>query len=224
MATNFIEIEFELCEPTPVNGYRFLYRPLGSEIAYRGGEARFFSSPAQITDELDPEGTEYEGILQADCGNGVFSNGINWQTAPGGGSDSDSGGGGSDSDSGGVPIEPNWWIHGGRWNFFQINLTGPINMVGPLTAPADGNDVSHQGTIDWAAIIAANPGVQVNVAVETPIEDLDCRIRIYDLTDSVYIHDGASANAHSTGFIPVAGHEYLIEGFDGLDSPEHILF
>lgn len=229
MATNYIRIEIDPCQPDPVNGYRVIYRPLGSNGAYRESDDRFFPVPMQdtltidIVDELDPAGTEYEGFVQSDCGNGVYSNAGGWQTAPGGGSDSDSGGG-SDSDSGGgEPQPPNWWIHGSWWDYFAINLTGPTFIVGPYTKFDYGDPLAHEGFIDWPALIAANPGVQVNVTVESNIEDMQVGIRVYDLTDSVYLYDGGGTNSFGVGFVPEVGHLYQIEAYDQ-EGPQHILF
>lgn len=69
MATNNIYIEFIPCEPTPVNGFKISYRPVGGG-GYRVAPANFYTSPAVIVDNSDPVGTSYEGFMQGDCGPG----------------------------------------------------------------------------------------------------------------------------------------------------------
>lgn len=68
-ADNHIEIEFTPCEPSPSNGYRISYRPIGGG-AYR--VANVLASPAVIVDENDPPGTSYEGYITGDCGGNQF--------------------------------------------------------------------------------------------------------------------------------------------------------
>lgn len=78
MALNTITIDFDPCEPTPANGYRVAYRPLGSIGAYRIWPVNFFNTPAEFTDTHDPIGTSYEGFIQGDCGGGKFGVPIPW--------------------------------------------------------------------------------------------------------------------------------------------------
>lgn len=91
MANNTITINFVTCEAPPAGGYTIRYRPVG------GGSYRttpnVFSSPAVFVDTNDAPGTQYEGILQSDCGGGKLGPEIPWTTSPGGG------GSGSGSDS-----------------------------------------------------------------------------------------------------------------------------
>jgi hypothetical protein len=98
MAQNTITINFDPCEPTPGNGYRIYYRPVGGG-AYRLHPDRFYVTPAVFTDEEDPIGTSYEGFIQGDCGDGKYGLPIPWEaindeSAP---SVSESGGSGSAS-------------------------------------------------------------------------------------------------------------------------------
>lgn len=80
MAINTITLEFELCELTPANGYKILYRPVGSEEDYRTWP-NVTESPAVIVDENDdPEGTQYEGFIQGDCGGGKLGVPVPWFT------------------------------------------------------------------------------------------------------------------------------------------------
>lgn len=81
MANNTITIEFTPCEPTPANGYIVSYRPLGSDEELRIWPDPFTESPAVFTDTNDDPGTEYEGFIQADCGDGNLSVEVPWQTA-----------------------------------------------------------------------------------------------------------------------------------------------
>lgn len=92
MALNTITIEFTPCEPTPANGYRIYYRPVGGG-AYRFHPDRFYVSPAVFTDEEDPIGTSYEGFIQGDCGGEKYGLPIPWtaeNNESGGGSGSGS--------------------------------------------------------------------------------------------------------------------------------------
>ena len=63
---NTITINFIECTPTPVNGYNLKWRVAGSSDPYTD-EGMFFSSPAAFIDNINPEGTCYEGTLQSDC-------------------------------------------------------------------------------------------------------------------------------------------------------------
>jgi hypothetical protein len=63
---NQITINFYECEPTP-NGYNILYRPFGSDDPYTDA-GNFTESPAVFTDDVNPNGTSYEGIIRSDCG------------------------------------------------------------------------------------------------------------------------------------------------------------
>lgn len=86
MGQNTVTIDFEPCQPAPVNGYRVSYRPEGSEEAYRTWPVNFTASPAVFTDLLDPAGTHYEGYVQGDCGGdglGVPSRWSTGQNSPG---------------------------------------------------------------------------------------------------------------------------------------------
>ena len=71
MAQNIILLDFQPCEPAPVNGYKITYRPLGSDDDYRTWP-NVFTSPVEIIDNNDPPGTSYEGLIQGDCGNGLM--------------------------------------------------------------------------------------------------------------------------------------------------------
>lgn len=76
--------------PTPVNGWRVSYRILGSTGEYRIWPENFFSFPIIFTDLSDPDGTEYEGYVEGDCGDG-FSPKSPWSTASSSGSESGAG-------------------------------------------------------------------------------------------------------------------------------------
>lgn len=96
MGLNTITIEFQACEPAPADGYKISYRPLGSEIEYRDG-GNFMESPAVINDANDPAGTDYEGIIQGDCGGGFLGVPIPWTAINAGCEGSESEGSGSSS-------------------------------------------------------------------------------------------------------------------------------
>lgn len=99
MATNRITINFTPCNPDPANGYVVSYRPTGSDEDLRVWPDNFFSTPIVFDDENDTAGTQYEGYIQGDCGDGQLGLNVPFVTE-GGESQSDSGGeSGSDSGS-----------------------------------------------------------------------------------------------------------------------------
>lgn len=90
---NRVDIFFEPCSPAPSRGYKLWWKVQGAGGGYTNG-GNFFISPATFFDDDNPEGTEYEGVLIADCG-GVAGGTIPWSTTGGGESgESGSGGGG----------------------------------------------------------------------------------------------------------------------------------
>lgn len=80
MASNTIHVVFDECDLPPANGYRVLYRPAGSLIEYREWPLSFPGSPAVFLDTLDPLGTQYEGIIMGDCGDGKYGVPMPWAT------------------------------------------------------------------------------------------------------------------------------------------------
>lgn len=81
---NQITVNFIECEPTPASGYNILWRVAGSADAYTDA-GNFASSPAIFTDNTNPDGTEYEGIVRSDCsGSGEsgsdFGTPVDWTT------------------------------------------------------------------------------------------------------------------------------------------------
>lgn len=80
MANNTIHIVFDECDLIPANGYRVLYRPAGSLIDFREWPTSFPGSPAVFVDTLDPLGTQYEGLIMGDCGDGKYGVPIDWMT------------------------------------------------------------------------------------------------------------------------------------------------
>lgn len=77
---NTVTINFIPCSPAPENGYNLQWRVAGSGDPYTDA-GNFTGSPAQFVDELNPEGTCYEGFLQSDCGSGIgMGNQIPWST------------------------------------------------------------------------------------------------------------------------------------------------
>lgn len=106
MASNTITIQFEPCSPSPFNGYRVRYRPIGSTEEYRIWPINFTSSPAVFTDTSDPLDTGYEGFIEGDCGDGKFGVPVPWLAGEGqsGESPSESDSGVSESESGGEGI------------------------------------------------------------------------------------------------------------------------
>lgn len=75
---NTIRVDFQPCEPTPSNGYRILYRPIGDVTPFRIHPVNFTSSPAVFDVHVDPAGTSYEGFIQGDCGGGKYGVLVPW--------------------------------------------------------------------------------------------------------------------------------------------------
>lgn len=63
---NTITINFIECDAAPTGGYIVKWRVRDSGDPYTE-EGPFFSSPAVFTDNVNPPGTCYEGIMQTDC-------------------------------------------------------------------------------------------------------------------------------------------------------------
>ena len=81
---NTITVSFAPCDPAPANGYNLLWRVAGSSDPYTD-EGNFFTSPIQFTDSINPDGTDYEGIIRSDCSESGesgsnFGNPIPWTT------------------------------------------------------------------------------------------------------------------------------------------------
>lgn len=64
---NKLTINFDLCTPTPEDGYLVYYKPVGSIIAYRIA-GPFTSTPIIIFDQQENVLTQFEGYIQSDCG------------------------------------------------------------------------------------------------------------------------------------------------------------
>jgi hypothetical protein len=81
MATNKITVNFIECAPTPANGYRVFYRPIGNSVYRQSPVSQH--PPIIIFDDNDPSGTRYEGYVQSDCGNGRLGDSPPTFTTPG---------------------------------------------------------------------------------------------------------------------------------------------
>lgn len=75
---NKISINFTLCSPEPLHGYKIYYRVAGSGDDYKLA-GTFFTSPAVFYDNLNPAGTCYEGYMASDCGD-LMGNHIAFET------------------------------------------------------------------------------------------------------------------------------------------------
>lgn len=78
--SNQINIDFTPCETAPENGYRVRYRPQagGPLLTW---PLRFFDTPAVLDDGgAEPDGTLYQGFLDADCGPDGFGDVVAWAT------------------------------------------------------------------------------------------------------------------------------------------------
>ena len=63
---NTLTIDFIECNPAPASGYNLKWRVAGTADPYTD-EGNFSSNPIIFIDNINPEGTCYEGTLQADC-------------------------------------------------------------------------------------------------------------------------------------------------------------
>ena len=63
---NTITINFIECTPAPAQGYNLKWRVAGSGDPYTD-EGYFSGSPIEFIDNINPEGTCYEGTLQSNC-------------------------------------------------------------------------------------------------------------------------------------------------------------
>lgn len=77
---NQIRINFLPCEPTPAEGYLVKYRPVGSMGAFRVWPDNFADTPAVFVTDEDADGTQYEGEIYGDCGDGNLGVAIPWST------------------------------------------------------------------------------------------------------------------------------------------------
>lgn len=84
---NQVSINFLECDPSPSQGYRVMWRVQGSGDPYTDA-GNFFTSPAVFNDNINPNGTLYEGTITAE-GIGINCNPVPWQTM---GQESSSGG------------------------------------------------------------------------------------------------------------------------------------
>lgn len=147
MADNPLRIEFKECEPAPPNGYRVIYRPEGSSEDFRVWPSNFLTSPALFTDTQDPLGTQYEGFIMGDCGDGMYGVQVPWST----GSNSPDGGGGEESE----PVEE-----------LMIINDGGLSITGVFTIPVDGEPGdSREVTCDEGYPLA--PGQQSNGSIHS---------------------------------------------------------
>lgn len=77
---NFLTLCFKPCEPSPAAGYQVHYRPADSDEDLRVWPDNFTDSPAQLEIAADPDGTQYEGFIYGDCGDGKLGVGVPFKT------------------------------------------------------------------------------------------------------------------------------------------------
>jgi len=82
---NKIVVNFTECEPEPAGGYNLKWRVAGSADPYTD-EGNFSGSPITFYDGLNPDGTNYEGIVASDCAEsgesgGLTGNPVSWSTS-----------------------------------------------------------------------------------------------------------------------------------------------
>lgn len=153
MALNTITIHIRLCIPAPANGYKVKYRPAGSDEPLRTWPVNFTMTPIVFTDDDDPAGTSYEGLVYGDCGSGKLGVGIPF-TAPS--DESASGGGGDESASGSESAAPCERIL--HWDFTEDGANGG------LVIKKNGVTVINVGTTS-SGNIAITEGDEINVQV-----------------------------------------------------------
>lgn len=73
--TKLVKVNFDLCDPAPSGGYLIYYRIAGTSDALTFA-GTFFSSPASFVVETEVSDEEYEGTIQADCGEEIGGGGI----------------------------------------------------------------------------------------------------------------------------------------------------
>lgn len=187
MAINTITIEFQPCEPAPVNGYLVFYRPQGSEIDYREA-GPFLSSPAQFEDDNDPDNTVYEGYMTGDCGGGKLGPAIPFVTEFDGISQSD--GSESDgSDSGSVGPE----LYNGIISFECESAAFAITDIqfnGVSVTPVSGS-LPMLSTDPPLEIFVTNPGLggTLKVIFDTPDAGV-IRLEGVDTSEQISCIDG----------------------------------
>lgn len=143
---NVITINFIECDPQPTKGYHLYWRAIGSGDPYTDG-GNFFTSPIVFTDETNPDGTEYEGILVSEKSTGPC-NEIPWSTVV-----SESG-----ESPGSLPDDIQQCLLGlinpfsGTLNVLHnqstgaINISGTINCLGVCPCPLNtGNVIGRTG-------------------------------------------------------------------------------
>lgn len=87
MAVISLAVDFVPCSPEPVNGYNVQYRVAGSGSPFIDA-GNFSSSPAVIEVNY-PDGTDIEGFIRGDCGDGNFGPNVDFVAT------SEDGGGGT---------------------------------------------------------------------------------------------------------------------------------
>ena len=76
---NIITVNFTTCDPAPANGYIVTYRVVGSGGGYTTAPGPITTSPVIINDGgLYPDGSSFEGFIQADCGGGLLGTQVPW--------------------------------------------------------------------------------------------------------------------------------------------------
>lgn len=78
---NQITIDFTPCDPSPINGYRVRFRPVGT-MTYFIADPNATTSPFVFVDDQSgaDDGVAYEGFIEGDCGGGNFGPPVAWST------------------------------------------------------------------------------------------------------------------------------------------------
>lgn len=189
MATNTFTLTFQPCEPTPAEGYRISYRPLGTEGAYR--IVQVTGSPAVIVDTLDAAGTQYEGFIQGDCGNEQLGPRNIFATATESPSDS------------GSPEPPA--------SLRVVNNLAFVSITGVWTIPSTGGPIdAREASVDGGYPVP--PGTQVDATIH-PDHDGDSNLDVIVYFSSAVfgdttarVTDSDSVNGCGAGtFVAVIG-------------------
>lgn len=136
---NIITINFVPCEPVPANGYNVQWRVFGSEDAYTDA-GNFTESPAVFADNINPQGTSYEGVIRSDCTESGesgtnYGNDIAWNAV------------GEESESGAISVDWNYINDIGTGGRFKILVNGVLMLN--VTSTQSGNlDVDVSDTVE----------------------------------------------------------------------------
>lgn len=198
MARNEITIDFEPCQPAPANGYKVMYRPLGSSEPLRDG-GNVFVSPAVIVTTLDLFGTSYEGTIQGDCGDDMLGLPVHWEAVN------------NSEESGSAPVdESTSGSVGGcdplpvSWDFTRIGA------VGVMTIKVNGTTVVNPSSNSSGSFFV-NEGDTIQVLVSGTGTSFRS-IVISGVVGGILFSDSQQSNLNHTFVAECSSEGYEISG------------